>query len=217
MLTFDEQSHTYFWNGRVVPNVTKIISHLTSYDHIPADRLEVARQQGVAVHRMAELHFKGTLDLAALYSEEAQAWLIPHYEALMRFIDESGFEVWAAERRMYHPSLGYAGTPDLVGLAPRLKSIKGPGLFDIKRSFFGGPAIGLQTVAYTRIWNDVEAKKQKDLRIPDGHRFALQLRNDGSYRLNQYEDTDDQVAFLACLQQHHWRTKHYPEKSHGRT
>jgi hypothetical protein len=209
MLTFDEAAHQYFWNGAPVPNVTRIIGHLTDYSHIPADRLEIARQEGVAVHRMAELHFHNDLDLAGLYSDPGRVWLAPHYEALMRFIDETGFECWAAEKRMYHLGLGYAGTPDLIGLAKKLTTIKGPALFDIKRSFFGGPAIGLQLVGYRRTWNDVEAKKDKSIRIPDGNRLALQLRKDGTYRIQQFEDVDDDVAFLACLQQHHWRAKHY--------
>src|SRR5262245_20298024 len=108
MLTFDEKAHQYFWSGRPVPNVTRIIGHLTDYSHIPPTTLERARQEGVAVHRMAELHFAGTLDHAALYSDPAQAWLIPHYEALMKFLDDSGFECWAAEKKMYHDGLRFA-------------------------------------------------------------------------------------------------------------
>lgn len=209
MLTFDEAAHQYFWEGRPVPNVTRIIGHLSNYSHIPEAVLERARQEGVAVHLMAELHFAGKLDLAALYSDPAQAWLVPHYEALLKFIDESGFECWAAEKKMYHTTLGYAGTPDLIGIATKLRDIRGPSNFDIKRSFLGGPAIGLQTAGYTRIWNDTDAKKAKDLRIPYSNRFALQLRKDGTYRIQRYEDADDFVAFLACLQQHQWRERHY--------
>lgn len=212
MLTFDEAAHQYFWEGKPVPNVTRIIGHLTDYSHIPPAVLERARQQGVEVHKMAELYFTDRLDLAALYSDPAQAWLVPHYEALLRFIEESGFEVWAAERRMYHKGLRFAGTPDLIGLAPRLKECRGPGCFDIKRSFYGGAAIGLQTYGYARQWNDEDAKKNKDLRIPASNRFALQLRADGTYRLKRYDDPEDELAFLACLQQHHWK-----EKNYGRT
>lgn len=209
MLTFDEQAHQYFWNGKPVPNVTRIIGHLTDYSRIPPAVLEKARQEGVEVHRMVELHFSGGLDLAGLYSEPDQAWLIPHYEALLKFIDETGFECWAAERRMYHTGLGYAGTPDLIGLLTRMPQVKGPANLDVKRSFFGGPAIGLQTIGYTRIWNDTEAKRDKTLRIPERNRFALQLKKDGTYRTERYEDPDDQLAFLACLQQTTWRAKHY--------
>jgi hypothetical protein len=55
MLTFDEASHTYFWAGRRVPNVTRVIAHLTDYSKIDPDRLRIAQDEGKAVHKMVEL------------------------------------------------------------------------------------------------------------------------------------------------------------------
>lgn len=204
-LTFDQAAHVYYWHGRPVPNVTRIIAPLTDYSRIPPDVLERARQEGMAIHRMVELDCKDDLDLEAL-----PAWMRPHHEAWCRFKAEAGFEPIAVEQPMYHPTLGYAGTPDLIGRAPRLKGVKGPLLIDVKRSFFAGPAIGLQTAAYTVLWNDTEG--QTAGRVPTNNRFGLQLRDDGSYRLEHYADDEDFVAFLACLQQYRWRAKHYPTK-----
>lgn len=208
MLTFDAERHIYHWDGKPVPNVTRIIAPLVDLSMIPADALEKARLEGVAVHKMAQLYFEGKLDAAALYSEEGQAWLIPHYEALLKFESETGFECWKSEHQMYHRGLGYAGTTDLIGLMPKLKTVLGSSVVDIKRSLYGGPSIGLQLVAYRKSWNDGDGKA-KELRIADRNRFALQLRKDGSYRLTQYDDPEDEVAFIACLQHLRWKERKY--------
>lgn len=209
-LTFDAATHTYRWDGVRVPHVTQVIAGLVDYSRIQPEALERARQEGVAVHKMVQLYFDSELNVDAL-----PTWMRGHYDALCRFHYDTGFEVWAAEKKLYNPVLHYAGTPDLIGLLPKLKNVRGPANIDVKRSLFGGAAIGLQTAGYTRAWNDTESR---DLRVSDRNRFALQLRADGTYRLEPYQDGEDFTAFLACLQQLRWRAKHYPkEKGNGST
>lgn len=198
MLEFNEERHEYRWAGKPVPNVTRIISPLTDYSHIPADALERARQQGQHVHKMAELHFKGDLDEATL-----PEWMRGHHAALLRFIDETGCECLGAERKVYHRTLGYAGTLDLACIMPKLRTSRKPAVVDIKRSFYAGPAIGLQTVAYVDAENTAKELPSLD------ERYALQLNPNGTYRLQPYMDRDDRAAFLACLQQLRWKEKHY--------
>lgn len=209
MLTFDEKEHRYFWNGERVPNVTSIIAPLIDLSMIPADTLEHARREGVHIHAMANLHFEGKLDLDALHKDERQAWLIPHYHALLKFEGDTGFECWQSEKRLYHPSLRYAGTTDNIGVFTKLKDDLGAAVVDIKRSLYGGAATGLQLAAYRKTWNDTDAKNAKDLRIRDNNRFTLQLRNDGSYRLTRFDDPEDEVAFIACLHQLRWKERKY--------
>lgn len=196
MLAFDAATHTYTWQGEVVPHVTGIISHLTSYDRIPPESLERARQQGVAVHKMVELDCKGTL-------ADLPEWMFGHFDAWCRFKAESGFECWASERYLFHSRLGYAGTVDLVGLLPKLRTSKKPAVLDVKRSFYAGPAIGLQTAGYLEAANTAPGMDRIE------ERYALKLDANGTYRLQRYEDRDDSIAFLACLQQLRWKEKHY--------
>lgn len=203
MLTFEESSHTYRWNGVVVPNVTKIISPLTDYSHIPSATLARAQAEGIAVHKLVELDCKNDLNLDLL-----PEWLRPYFKAWCRFKDETGFECWDAERRFYNESLGYAGTLDLAGLLPKLPKVKGGAMIDVKRSLYAGPAIGLQTIAYEGGRN---ALVPKDLRT--SRRFALILKPDESYRLPEFNDPDDRGAFLACLQQFRWKEKHYVRRA----
>lgn len=204
MLTFDPEKHVYFWNGARVPNVTRIIAPLSDYSKVDPEALERARQQGVAVHKMVELDCKGDLD-------SLPDWMAGHYRAWEKFKAEVGLELWRSEHKMFHPRHGYAGTPDLTGVLLKAKKpLNGPALIDIKRSFYAGRAIGVQTAAYLDTWNTTEGK---DLRIDPSHRFALQLRHNGEYRLEHYGDRDDFAVFLAYLQIHRWKEK----ESNGRT
>jgi hypothetical protein len=199
VLTFDEPSHTYRYDGVVVPNVTRVIGHLTDYSHIPADALAKAQAEGKAVHRMVEMSCNGILGVIP-------EWMKPHREAWGKFLTETGFEPVLSEHKVYSPAHRCAGTLDLFGEFRNIPSMKGAALIDVKRSFYGGPAIGLQLAGY-----DVLLRADKSMpRV--WHRFALRLDKDGKYRLNEYEDRDDEAAFLACLQQYRWKQKHYPAK-----
>lgn len=197
-LHFDEATHTYTVAGRVVPNVTRIIGHLTDFSRVDPEKLETARQQGVAVHKMVELDCTDDLDVDALPD-----WMRGHYAAWVRFKAESGFECMSTEQRVYHPDMGYAGTLDLAARLPNLRPpLKAPALIDVKRSFYAGPVIGLQLAAYEAARNRTADRERTE------YRFALRLDGDGKYRLQKFEDRGDFAVFLACLTLYRWREKH---------
>lgn len=199
MLTFDPVAHIYRWEGAVIPHVTGIIAPLTNYDRIPAEALERARQQGVAIHKMVELELKDDLD-----REHLPAWLHGHLAAWYRFKEETGFECWATEQQVHHAKLHYGGTLDLAGLLPKIKYSRKPAVIDVKRSFYAGPAIGLQTAGYLDAWN---SNCVGDAKLTE--RYALALYPNGIYRLEAFTDREDHPAFVACLQQLRWKEKHY--------
>jgi hypothetical protein len=150
---------------------------------------------------MVELACQGRLDLKRL-----PEWLLPHHTAWLRFLDDTGFEPWLSEQMGYHPKLKYAGTLDLFGEFRRMPKIKGPALLDVKRSFYAGPAIGLQLSGY-------ELLLRADRALPrTKYRGALRLGGDGKWKVEEFDDRDDEAAFLACLQQLQWKRKHYPNK-----
>lgn len=190
MLTFDEPSHTYRWNGKIVPSVTQLIKPHSpdTLRFVNPQKLELARQMGRAVHLMVELHVLG--QLATL-----PAWQEPYMEAWLRFADEQGFELISTEHRLYHPTMGYAGTHDLIG---RMKKRR-PGVIDLKRSLVGGRSIGLQTSGYKRLWNaDPDRETVTD-------RHALILNADKTYTLVPFTDPQDDAAFLAALTLWKWQ------------
>ncbi|MBI2798935.1 MAG: hypothetical protein HYX63_01410 [Gammaproteobacteria bacterium] len=201
MLTFDPIEHRYFWDGEPVPNTTRILAGLVSYDHIPRDVLERAQQEGNAIHRMIELDCMDDLDIGALPD-----WMGARYDAWCKFKDDTGFECLASERQLFHPSQRYAGTADLFGLMPKLKGVKGPTNIDVKRSFFAGAAISLQLSSYTDAWNNTSSK---EFRVPETNRFALRLDADGKYRLLRFEDRNDFAVWTAQLITYRWKEQHH--------
>lgn len=198
MLAFHEEGHEYRWAGTRVPSVTQAMEscRLIDYSMIRPEVMESARQQGKAVHRMVELHCRG--DLGTL-----PAWLTGYSRAWFRFVEESGFELWQSEYRMYHERYGYAGTSDLIGLPTKFRD-PSPAVLDLKRSFAGGAAIGIQLSAYRETWNH-EFRKERDLQVR--RRYGLRLDENGSYKCHPFEDDSDFGVFLACLQIHRWKAK----------
>lgn len=196
MLTFDPEHHEYTWNGVAVPHVTAVLKPLTDYSMVPPDKLEAARQKGVAVHAMVEHDCKGTLG-------DLPEWMVPVYDYWLRVKKDMGLEIIKSERQVFHPVYGYAGTLDLECIATKTK-LKGVGIIDVKRSFFGGKAIGLQTAAYAGAC-DHGKKKQSD-RVQ--WRAALRLREDMKPAFQYYDDRADFSVFAALLTVHNWRKIH---------
>lgn len=183
---FDASTHTYYVESKPVINVTRALGVITDYSNIPPDRLEIARQEGHDIHRMVELYSKNDLDEGTL-----PEWLVPRLNAYKKFIVETGFRITHSEVRLYNQDAQYAGTADLFGEIGLRRSVEFANV-DVKRSFYAGRAIGLQLAAY------VEAAKHCDMPRAT-RRYALQLRADGSYRLEPFEDRRDFAFFLSCL------------------
>lgn len=194
MLEFDAATHTYRWKGAKVPHVTGVLAPFTDYSHIPADTLKKAQDEGIAIHRMVELDCQDELDVDGL-----PEWLRGYHKAWKLFVEETGFSIESSEERVYHPTLGYAGTLDLCGMLTHT----GPeiAIIDVKRSFYAGAAIGLQTWAY------LEARNTDKERLPASKRFALQLRPNGTYRLQEFKDRADKSVWLAALTIYRWRER----------
>jgi len=106
------------------------------------------------------------------------------------------------EQRLYHPEFGYCGTSDRTGSVRGFKSV-----LDIKKMMTLGPVIGVQTAAYMEAHNRHGADITK--------RYALGLRPDGTYRLQEFVDPSDLPCFMSLLTMHraqttieNWRLKH---------
>ena len=189
MLTFEPIAHEYRFRGDLVPNVTRILAPLIDLNHIPADTLEIARQKGIAVHKLVELDAKGDLDENAL-----PEWMRPVHERWRQFITETRFRMIESEFRVYSPTYRFAGTLDLFGFVH-----DEPAFIDVKRSFAGGAAIGLQLAAYQEAYCGQEKNGKR------AKRFALRLNENGPYRLEPYTNPNDWNTFLALLTIQRWR------------
>lgn len=198
-LHFDAATHTYTWNGERVPNVTAVTETLIDFGGVSPAVLAEARDRGQAVHLACQYHDEGGVDEDSLPDE-----LRGYLSAYKLFQRESGFMSAMIEYRVYSPKMRYAGTLDRIGIMPVRRKPRYV-LIDIKAVAKVQPATGPQTAAYVAAWDH-----SGGCRID--HRFALQLRPDGTYRLHEHTDLTDLSIFLAALSVYNWRHRHLTQR-----
>ena len=193
-LTLDEATHTYRLGDRVLPSVTQITATIAPLFGIPREVLEAKADLGTAVHLATQFYDEGDLDADSL--PEAVG---PYLLAYAKFLNESGARWTHIEHRVCHPGYGYAGTLDRVGYLPGLKGVRKDALclVDLKATYRIAPIYGVQTALYARAYEQAVQ-----------HRFALQLKPDGAYRLQQFFDPSDLSVGLAALTLMNWRARH---------
>jgi hypothetical protein len=191
-IDFEPISHRYSLDGRLVPNVTRVIRDLHDFASVPAGALERKRAIGQALHRAIDLDVDGELDPSSIDPNVAG-----YFSAWRSFRSQKSFECYLAECRVASPKYRYAGTVDLVGEMDG-KEV----LIDAKVSREPHPAARLQTAAY------LQAAGEMGFLAPSTRRFALYLRADGSYSLEPHTGKDDLAVFLACLARYNWRLGH---------
>lgn len=187
-LIFDESSHTYKWQGRVLPSVTQVLkgAGLTEYlDRIPADTLEKARLRGKAVHEACQYVDEG---IGFFYiPPEIQGYV----DAWEKFKKDTGIVFEEIEKPRFHPIYLFAGTPDRVGI------LNGrPCIPDIK-TYEAPEWAGIQTSGYEIILRSKER--------PLFDRYAVHLKDDGKYKITQFKGLEDSKLFMACLAISNWK------------
>lgn len=192
MLTLDVATHTYRLDGEVVPSVTQILAPLYSFDRIPPDVLERKSAIGVAVHSATEL-----IDIDDLDESTVDPAIVGYLDAYRQFLADEQPEWIYSEQQFAHRIWRFAGTLDRFG---RMRD--GLAMLDLKTVAELSPAVGPQTAAYEFL------RQHHDEDESSAARFALQLKPNGRYVLQQYRDADDARVFASLLSVHHWRSKH---------
>lgn len=192
-LSFDEESHTYKIDGKVVPSVTQIIRPLYdgAFDSIPPSVLERKRTLGQAVHLACELYDLGELDESSVDEQIAG-----YVDAWKRFVSEQPHRWNRVEERIASWRRKFAGTVDRIG---EDRATGKSDLIDIKTTDMIDRAVGVQLCGYQML------AEESGLGI--NRRLAVQLRPDGTYRVHTFQDPDDAACFSALLAIHHWRSK----------
>ena len=177
MLEFNQETHTYIYDGLEVPSVSRI---LVSEGFVDIGWFtDEGRQRGSAVH----LHIKNHCQKAHCMAINQS--LLGYMDAWKNF--ESQF-YWEAD--VIEQPFGcsqFAGTPDQIG-----KMNGTPAVLDIKTGKLNR-AVGLQLAAYEILYD-------KPLK-----RFALQLNSGGAYRLKEFNDRMDRYIFKSAVAIHHWK------------
>jgi hypothetical protein len=98
----------------------------------------------------------------------------------------ANFEPLIVEEPMADATLGFAGTPDVIGTMRSVLSV-----VEVKTCAAMPPGAAIQTAA------------QRALARAVGHpvvqRFGVQLKPDGTFRLHEYRDTADDAEWRAAL------------------
>jgi hypothetical protein len=189
MLTFDDESHTYRWKGKVVPSVTQVLQPIHDLSMVPSDVLAAASAFGTAVHRACELYDRRTLDEARLDQS-----LVPYLRGWKEFLSDHGTEWTAIEQPLFNQRFGYAGTPDRIGFIDDC-----PAVLDIKSSAELYPAVGPQLAAYAMAQNPQTGSLMR--------RYGLRLFPNG-YEMRAYTDATDWTVFCSLLTIRTWTRRH---------
>ena len=194
-LEFDEPTHTYRVDGRVVPSVTTILKPLVDFGFVKAEVLEAKRELGRAVHRVCELHDLGRLDPRSVHEKVGG-----YYAGYLKFLRDYAPKWEGIEERVYHPRFNYCGTLDRRG---RLEGFRA--ILDVKATVALSPVTGLQTAAYAEAY---VAENPDAPGIPPHRRYALQLTPEGMYVLREYTDPGDIATFYSLVNITNWKNRY---------
>ena len=190
LLEFDEAAHVYRLERRQVPSVTQVLQLIDSFEGVPLDVLERAREFGQHVHRAVELDSKGELD-----EDSLDPALAEYLAGWRKFVGDRKATVLASEVRVASRRLSFAGTLDsLVEIDGRTIVV------DVKSGAIPTRTVGPQTAAYEfalrECWPDLFPRA-----LP---RACVRLMpND--YQFVPLRDGRDWNVFLSALNIHKWR------------
>lgn len=191
-LTFDEITHTYKLDGAIIPSVTQVLKECGFIDlsKVPQYVMEASWKFGTAVHKACELWDRGNLNVDTLSTP-----LIPYLEAWKKFkADYKINEFLAIEEKMVSVVWKFAGTPDRLW-QPNQKFID---ILDIKTSDEMYPSIAIQEAGYGILTEETHKLKIRN-------RWAIQLKNDTTYKVEQFKNLSDKTIFLSALNVCRWK------------
>jgi len=204
MLEFDPTTHTYRYNKQVIPSVTQLLEEfgLSDFSGVPTDRLEYKRVLGMAVDLACDYFERGELDEASLDKR-----IYGYMNAYKRFREIVAFEpdLEKTAKPMYSQKWRFAGTNDLVGMMNEEFVV-----IDRKCTWALYPSAKIQLMGYKILL-------EENYPIKVRRRYALQLKDTGSYEFEEYKDASDMTTFQSCLHLWYWKRNHGLKKgvSHG--
>lgn len=172
-LSFEEERHVYQLNGRILPSVTTIMRPLSNamYGTVDESILKKAASRGTAVHNAIENYtLFGIEDIDESYAG--------YFKAYKSWMKQHTLNVLASETKVYHKTLLYAGTADMIAEVDGKTT-----LIDFKTSAAVNRMLtGVQLEAYAKAFEshgfNVDSKA------------ILHLKSDGMYEWKVYEKND---------------------------
>ena len=203
-LEFDAASHTYRYEGRVLPSVSAIIRDLSMADlrMVPPEVLREAAEFGTRVHALTEEYDRANAAwLGHFYDLPEREWRC--LEAWASFRHDMRWQNTHIEHRVRHHALGYAGTIDRLGVFHNPDTgLSEQAIIDIKTSdphdWHGVQLAGYHLAARSEGLIPTPGWMET---VPACGRYAVYLRDDGTYRLRRYDSPEDTRVFLQQLRQ----------------
>lgn len=182
VFTFDPNEHRYFLDSVEIPGVTTVLKTVGLAEH--RFGFGEAQYRGLHVHSACEL-----LDLHDLDWHTIHPPWRGYVDAYDHFLTDTGFAPELIEFQTYHPAYRFAGTLDRRG------QLNGRNvLIDLKT---GQPEDWwkFQLAGYKLLGQS---------KFADDDRYALQLNEDGTYKLHPLTGLIDTQVFLAALTLTHY-------------
>ena len=199
--TYDDDAHVYTLNGAVLPSNTRILEAggITSYDDVPQERLEYAKNRGKAVHRAVQLYLEGTLDRSALHPD-----ISPYLMGFERFLELTRFEANIVERPIYSKQWRFATTPDLIGQFP--KNPPTNSIVEIKTTAASVNPGRIQTAGQLLATTEYYAP---DAKVENTDRYVLELKPLDFKLHGPFLNTQEEiVVFQSCVWISNWKMRY---------
>lgn len=174
-IEFDETTHTYRVDGKIVPSVTQLLPKQDYY--VSDERLAECAEEGTAIHKEVEEFLKSGVSTS------------PYTDAVKKFMEDMKSEIGGVVifEIPLPSSRGFAGTPDIVFENA---------IVDIKRTCGNKKIHALQTAGYNLL--AVENGYIK----PVKKHYILVCKDDGGYDASMVYDSMAEVTFLSLLQRY---------------
>lgn len=194
--TFDDVTHTYRIDGRIVPSVTTVIASAQLSNFNGTRGLDWYLDRGRAFHLAAQLWDEGDLDDDSVDPEIRGQ--LDAYIACRELVGDA-WDTLDIEVPRFHRLYGFAGTPDRHILWHGQ-----PAIVDLKT---GSPAKwhAIQTAAYAEL---IRTSTPTAGPLTDVARFSLYCATDGTWKMQAHEATDDWGVFASALAVYNWRDRH---------
>ncbi|MDD5571930.1 MAG: hypothetical protein PHD97_12340 [Bacteroidales bacterium] len=179
--TFDKEKHHHFINGIRVPGVTGILKAEGFIDTEFMGNPE-ALYRGNYVHLACHYYNIGKLAFDSL-NDEFKGYI----EGYMLFCQVEGIKDPLSELPAWSGLWMYAGIIDVL-LEERL--------FDIKTSKQKSKWWKYQTAGYKALYEEMQGKKSIK------ERASVQLFSDGTYKIDEHKDKNDERNFMNILTVH---------------
>lgn len=201
LLEFDATSHVYRVDGAPVPSVTQLLEAAgisPDYSKVNPHVLRHARLRGIHVDLCCDLDDANDLDWSTVHPEA-----VGYVQAWQAFKADYGYRPLASQVLLYHPTYGYAGTADNVGLlddfpvvAERKATAKMAASYALQTAGYGIDGLHLAPPGGGRLEPVPWVKPM---------RLGVHLQAGGRYELHPYEDPSDEAAWLGVVALARWR------------